>query len=314
MNRRFLLAACLGASLCAGCANGFEWGRSDKYVKPTIAVMKFENRAPFVFKWNLGSGMRDVLVDRLVATGRYHVIERGEIGSVMSELKFQQSGATRTHARAELGRGKNVRYLIKGTITDFGHVASSSGFADLDLLGVFGSSARAVMGLTLYVVDVETFEIIASESISESVRAGDIDIRAKYRNVAFGGSVFHRTPLGRATARVIDRAVRRISGTIARRPWVPRLADVSPEAGYVTINGGVDRNVRTGAEFEVLEPGRPVVDPESGDVLGREASKVLGRVRISRVHDRYAVANIVGGRTGEFRIGQTCRAAPTGGQ
>jgi len=313
MNRRAMFTVAAACLLCAGCGNGFGWGRSNKYVKPTIAVMKFENRAPFALKWNLGSGMRDVLVDRLVATRRFHVIERGEIGSVMSELKFQQSGATRTQARAKPGRGKNVRYLIKGTITDFGHVTTTSAFADLDLLGVFRRSSRAVMGLTLYVVDVETFEIIASQSLCESVRASDVDVRAKYKKIAFGGSVFYQTPLGRATARVIDKAVRRICKTIASRPWVPRLADVRAQTGHVTINGGANRNVRTGDQFEVLQLGRPVIDPDSGDILGRQASKVLGRIRVRQVHDRYAIADIVDGQADGLHIGQTCRPAAGGG-
>jgi len=36
------------------------------YIKPGVAVMKFENRAQFDMHWDLGGGMRDILVDRLV--------------------------------------------------------------------------------------------------------------------------------------------------------------------------------------------------------------------------------------------------------
>ncbi len=62
--------------------------------------MEFENRANFPLGWNISDGMRDVLVDRLVATGRFSVIERPEINAVMAELRLQNSGATRKQRRA----------------------------------------------------------------------------------------------------------------------------------------------------------------------------------------------------------------------
>ena len=101
------------------------FGRNpDDYVKPTIAVMKFENRASFPLGWNLGGGMQEVLVDRLMETNRYHVVERQELDSVMNEIQFQQSGATRPQGKAATGRIKNCQFLIKGVVTDFGHVSS----------------------------------------------------------------------------------------------------------------------------------------------------------------------------------------------
>ena len=124
----YWLAAAAG--LCAGCANsGLPLGSSpEDFVKPSIAVMTFENRAGGARGLNVGDGMKDVLVDRLMATRRFRVIERPEISRVLQELQLQNSGITRAQRRAAMGRIKNVQYLIKGTITDFGHVSTHSGF------------------------------------------------------------------------------------------------------------------------------------------------------------------------------------------
>ncbi len=300
-----VLLVLAAASVFAGCGDGLP-GKAADYVKPTIAVMKFENRAPFPLRWNIGDGMRDILVDRLVATGRYHVVERPELDSVLGELRLQHSGITRKQRRAALGRIKNVRYLIKGTVTDFGHVSTSRGFLGLPNLNVIGGSNRAVMGITLYVVDVESGEIISSESIEKSVRASDTTVKAAYRNVSLGGSTFYRTPLGRATANVIDKAVRRITATIAARPWTPKIALVQ-DGETVIINGGRDRGVRTGGIYEVFEIGSPIIDPDTGDQLGHQPGKTIGHVRISRVRPRYSRADIVLGQAGDFKVGQQCR-------
>jgi curli biogenesis system outer membrane secretion channel CsgG len=307
--RRFRILIGLAAILAgAGCQSLGGSGRNpEDFVKPTIAVMKFENRASFSLGWNLGGGTQEVLVDRLMATGRYHVIERQELASVMGELKFQQSGATRPEGRASAGRLKNCQYLIKGVVTDFGHVSSKSGGAVFrDLGSLFGSSNQAVMGIIVYVVDVESGEVIASENITETVSAGDVSVEAAYKGVGFGGSAFYRTPLGKATSSVVDRAVKRITAAIAAQPWEPRVALVQAD-GTVIINGGRDRGVKTGAQFDVLEDGPPILDPISGDCIGRSTGKTVGRLVVHEVHPRYAVTTIVEGRAPDFQAGQACR-------
>jgi len=291
-----------------GCEAGLGHDASAEYVKPTVAVMKFENRAPFPLAWNLSDGMADMLVNRLMATKRYHVIERPELDSIVKELSLQQSGMTRVQNRAALGRIKNVEYLIKGTITDFGHVATNTGFFSTDNWNIFGGSKRAVMGMVLYVVEVESGEIICSESLEESVHASDLNVQAVYSGVAFGGSTFYRTPLGRATDRVIGKAVGKVTRSIANRPWQPKVAQVQPD-GTVILNGGKDRGVAVGDEYEILMAGEPIKDPDSGDVIGVKPGKPVGRVRICEVAGGYSVASFISGKASDVQIGYHCRKA-----
>lgn len=295
------------ALFASGCASNSPSDKANDYVKPTIAVMKFENRAPFPLSWDLGTGTRDVLVDRLVQTRRYHVIERPEIDSVLREIDFQHSGMTRPQEKARLGQIKNVQYLIKGTVTDFTHVSSSGGFLSTSSFGLFGGSNQAVMAITMYVVDVESGEIVVSETLQESVRASDMNVRAVYKDVAFGGSVFYKTPLGEATAKVIDKAVAQITDSIASRPWVPRIAHLNDD-GTVILNGGADRNLNVGDEFEIVQPGKPIIDPDNGDTLAPGAAKVIGRLRITDVQPRHATATPTATTT--LNIGQPCRKLP----
>jgi curli biogenesis system outer membrane secretion channel CsgG len=308
MKNLWMLSALAALLVGAGCEGNSGLGRNpDDFVKPTIAVMKFENRASFPLGWNLGGGMQEVLVDRLMATNRYHVIERQELASVIGEIKLQQSGATRSQGRAATGRLKNCQYLIKGVVTDFGHVSSKNGGAAFrDMGSIFGGSSRAVMGIILYVVDVESGEVIASENITESVSTSDVSVDTAYKGIGFGGSAFYRTPLGKATSKVVDRAVKRITAAIAAQPWEPRIALVQAD-GSVVINGGRDRSVKSGAQFDVMEDGPPILDPTSGDVIGHSAGKEVGRIVVSEVRDRYSVATIVEGRAADFQAGQPCR-------
>ena len=291
--------------LAAGCDAA--WGRRRDTVKPTVAVMKFENRAPFPMNWDLGGGMQEILVHELMETERFQVVERAELGHVLAEQRLQASGATRPQGRADVGRIKNCQYLIKGTVTDFGHVASDAGAFSGLFWNIFGGSDRAVMGVILYVVDVESGEIVASESIEKTVRAGDASVQATYGQVAFGGSTFRQTPLGRATADVVETAVDRISDAVADRPWRPLIAQVASD-GTVVLNGGTNHGLQQGAEFTVVEAGKPILDPASGDLLGRGPGRQVGRVIVHEIHDGWARATIVVGTKEAFRPGQHCLA------
>jgi len=305
-----IVALFVALGVCAGCGDrlGLHGRNPDDYVKPTIAVMKFENRAGFPLNWSLGDGMQEILVDRLLATGRYHVVERQELGAIMDELKFQQGGATRPQGKVATGRIRNCRYLIKGAVTDFGHVSASTGALSAWNWDFFGGSNRAVMGIVLYVVDVESGEIIASENIEESVSARDLSVKAAYEGISFGGSVFYQTPLGRATKKVVERAINRITTAIASQPWEPQIALVQ-EDGSVIVNGGRDRGVKSGAEFEVLDAGKTILDPATGDAIGQSAGRSVGRLIVHDVKDRYSTATIVVGRAADFKPGQACRAS-----
>ena len=262
--KRCLTVASLAALAAGGCAT--KPPDPALFVQPTVAVMKFENRAAFPLRWKLGDGMADILVDRLMATRRFHVIERPELGSVLGELRLQHSGATRRQRKAAPGRLKNVQYLIKGTVTDFGHVSTTSGWLKARSWGFSGSHARAIVGMTFSVVDVESGEILSSQRLEGSVNAESVAVKGRYQDVAMGGSVFYQTPLGRATARVMDDAVRKITEAIASRRWQPKIAVLNDD-GTVLLNGGADRKVAVGGQYDVLETGQAIADPDTGDMV-----------------------------------------------
>ena len=121
-----------------------------------------------------------------------------------------------------------------------------------------------------------------------------------------GGSVFYQTPLGRATARVMDDAVRKITEAIASRRWQPKIAALNDD-GTVLLNGGMNRKVAVGRQYDVLEIGQAIVDPDTGDLLGRKEDTILGRLRVVEVRARYSVAEVVSGDPERLRVGLSCR-------
>jgi curli biogenesis system outer membrane secretion channel CsgG len=246
--------------------------------------------------WNVGSGLADVLTDELIKTDRFCVLERVELGQVLGELKVQEGKLTRPEGKAAAGRLKNVEYFVKGRVTDFGQVSSNQGWAMLDWANVFGQRFQ--------VIEVESGRIVLSRTIERTARADQGTAGATYKNVTFGGGAFYQTPLGRVTADATREAVLQIVQAIASQPWRPRIALVQGE--QIIVNGGQDRGVRKGDVYKVVEHGKTITDPDTGDNLAQLPGRQLGQVEITVVNDRYSEAKSLTQST--YQVGQLLEA------
>ena len=289
-------------STVTGCHNvTYSPKQEAQYLKPTVAVMSFQNLAPAHMKWNLGDALADQLIDRLLNTKRYVVLERAQLNTVLKELNRSQDSRFRVLGQPQQGQLKHVRYLVKGTITDFGHIETVEGIWKLFDWGLLGSSSKAIVAANLYVMDLQSGQIIASKSVEAQIRDKKEKEQVQYQGMAFGSYTFYHTPLGRATNKMLDEAVAEIAKSIAEQPFQPKIASILNDC--VVINGGRDRRIKEGYEYEVRPEAQVVVDPDSGDILGHIAGEKIGRLRVSQVTQSYSVAEVMEG--GNFQPGQT---------
>ncbi len=270
-----------------------------KYEKPRVAILEFDNKASLTRQWNLSNGMRDLLVDALVKTNRYTVLTRKDLDVVLSELDIQQNSAFRKEGKLQQGKLKNLQYLVKGAVTDFSHIGGGALRVIGSKLGIGGSGDVAVVSVTIYVIEVESGEIVASRSMEGRASAGSVGFNATYKNVGFGGKAFFRTPLGKATQEVMEECLIEIGKAIATKEWHPSVVKV--DGSRTIISGGLDRQIVVGSEWTVYTEGEQLVDPKTGDVLGREPGVLSGRIQVTEVQGKYSVAEIL---DGDFQTGQ----------
>ena len=272
-----------------------------RYIKPTVAVMGFENRAPVHTKWQLGDGLADQLIGRLIQTRRYVVLERDQLRAVMEELKRSKSKHFRQEGKPQQGQLKHVRYLVKGTITDFGHVETTEGFWRIFDWGLLGTSSYSLVAATVYVIDVQSGEVIASSTVEAKVRDKKDAEKVEIDGMAFGGYTFYQTSLGRATSKMLDKAVKEIAQVIAERPFQPKIASIN--SGQIILTGGQNRRIKIGNEYVVRPMSEQVIDPDTGDLLGHITGEKVGRVKVVQTTEKYSIAIILEGD--QFRPGQT---------
>ncbi|MBU1189351.1 MAG: CsgG/HfaB family protein [Gammaproteobacteria bacterium] len=129
--------------------------------KARIAVARFENKSADSNNWynsSIGDGMADMLTTALVNSGRYIVLERQTLDSVLSEQDLGASGRIKQGTEAVIGEVEGAELLIVAAVTEFMDNSSGSrggvgGFGGGILGAIAGGSRSAHMAIDLRVVD-----------------------------------------------------------------------------------------------------------------------------------------------------------------
>src|SRR5438309_9426970 len=100
---------------------------SPAQTKKRVAVMNFDYatvqssvQAIFGANQDVGKGIADLLVDKLVADGTYSVIERKALDKILAEQNFSNSDRADANSAARLGKILGVDAIVIGSITQFG--------------------------------------------------------------------------------------------------------------------------------------------------------------------------------------------------
>ncbi len=279
--------------------------------KKRVAVMDFDYAtvhssvaALFGSDVDVGRGIADLMVTRLVNDGVYSVIERKALDKILHEQNFSNSDRANPDTAAKIGRVLGVEAIIVGSITQFGRDDKSLGVgggAIGGLTGRFGlggvgkRQAKAVVGINARMVNTDTGEILAvAEGKGESKRSGISLLGAGGGGGGAGGGAvdmsshnFADTILGEAVGQAVTDVAKQLDGKASSLPTVALqisglVADVS--GNTLILNVGSKAGVKVGDHLSVFRQGRQIKDPATGKVLKTVVTKV-GDVTISEVDE-----------------------------
>ncbi|HEY3835031.1 MAG TPA: CsgG/HfaB family protein [Bryobacteraceae bacterium] len=301
--------------------------------KKRIAIMNFDFSAVqtdvysiFGNRQDVGQGIADLLVDRLVTDGRYSVIERKALDKIIAEQNFSNSDRADPNSAAKLGRLLGVDAIVIGSITQFGRddkTTSVGGGALGGLAGRYGiggvgkRQAKAVVRINARLINTDTGEILAvAEGHGESQRSGTSllgsggsAINAGGGNVDMGSRNFADTILGDAVGQAVTGVANRLENEASKLPGhvvsvSGLVADV--DGTTLTLNVGSRSGLKIGDMLQVSHPGREIRDPATGKVLRRVDSS-LGHVSITQVDEGSSVGTYTG--AGKVQVGDTVKNA-----
>jgi curli biogenesis system outer membrane secretion channel CsgG len=295
--------------------------------KKRVAVLNFEYgtvksnaQAIFGTDQDVGKGISDMLVQKLVEDGKYSVIERNALDKVLGEQNFSNSDRADASTAAKIGRILGVDAIIIGSITQFGrddqHTnVGAGGFGGygsrLGIGGVGTHKAKAVVGITARLVNTSTGEILAAVTgTGESSRSGTSLIGAGAGGGSGGGagldmgsSNFGQTILGEAVKAAVGDAATQLDSKAANLPTVKvsvsgLVADVS--GNTLIINVGSKTGLKVGDTLDISRQVRTVKDPATGKVL-KSINDKIGSGTVTQIDQDSATVTYDG--SGPAKVG-----------
>jgi curli biogenesis system outer membrane secretion channel CsgG len=276
------------------------------------ATVKSQVAAIWGTDQDVGKGISDLIVEKLVMTGKYSVIERKALDKVLGEQNFSNSDRADSNSAAKIGRILGVDAIITGSITQFGRDDKSTGVgggAMSSVTGRFGlggvrhNEAKAVVGISARMINTDTAEIIAvAKGVGESTRKGTSLIGAGGGDISAGagGGVasknFGSTILGEAVNAAVDQLCAQFDSEAAQLPTKAVVIDglVADATGNtLVLNVGSRIGIKVGDRLDVRRKIKDVRDPATGRIL-RSITDKVGEVVITDVDEQSAVGQFTG--------------------
>ena len=260
----------------------------------SITVTRFDNKANWSGRWNLGDGFKEIMTNALHESGWFIVLGDKEMRSeAMQEQDFAASGRAAGGKKApKIARMTPAQLLVKGAITHVQHgTLGGGGGISIRGISVGGSKSKAEVNITIYLVDSETGQVKASTKvIGKSHRKG---VRLGYSRGGFGGGgrLYKNDNMGKACEDAVAQAVDFLIKQLEDIPWEGTV--LLAKNDNIVINRGSREGVRVGTVF-VVGGIEELVDEDTGEVLDSEMTRV-GTLEVTKVKEKIAYCKAIEG-------------------
>lgn len=252
-------------SVIASMAVTTAFAEGGKSIKRKVAIGRFSNETQYAkgaFYDKENDPMRkqamDILSAKLVATGKFILLERDDLETVMKEAEGQG------------GMNKiNADYMILGSITQFGRKTEGNS-------KLFSSQKSQIVeaGVSIRLVEVASGLIIYSGE-----GKGCAEETTK-KVLGMGGSAgYDATLADKAITSAIGQLVENIVNKCMDKAWRGYLLSI--DDGMYIISGGKSQGIATGDRFFVYTKGKTVTNPQTGLKIELPGKKV-GTLTVSQ--------------------------------
>lgn len=228
-------------------------------LKKKVAIGRFSNETQyakgiFYDKENdpMGKQALDILSAKLASSGKFLLLERSDLASLLEEC--QKGGGGTSTIGAD--------YMIIGSITEYGRKNTGKN-------GVFSSQKTQTVeaAVAIRLVDVATGLIIYSDEAK-----GAAELTTKTTMGVGGQASFDATLSDKAISEAIGQLVENIINKCSDNPW--RTFFLSYDNDGVLIAGGNSQGIKEGMTFSVMTKGKKVKNPQTGIMITLPGKKV----------------------------------------
>ncbi len=272
---------------------------SPVFAKSKIAVMDFDNKSQYG-GYRVGQGASDMLATGLVKTGKYTVLERDKLGSVLKEQDLGQSGRIDPATAVKIGKILGVAYIVTGAVTEYGQSGGGGGGGGINI-GRQGYHAA----VDVRVVNATTGEIVFADTAEHSESSTNV------RVFGFGGGEsFNEKKASEVMRTALDKVVAKMSFTEEAKEGSAKAAGAEAmvadiDGKTVTLNQGKEAGFKVGQKVNIARKDKEIKDPETGQVI-KVKFKSVGAIEITKVEANYAEGKVVSGEG--FTVGDMAKS------
>lgn len=220
--------------------------------------------------------VKNILVAELSKTGRFNILKRSELNSILEELAFSKTYSLNDIVAKQ--KFLNADYIITGDVIKY----------EINTLGsktLFSNSKeqQAQATIELEVIDILNGKVWSK--IGKGVASYAYDVNLDLGNYGSYGGLEQEA----FTAAVFD-GVEKIIKEMDKYPWTAII--IKKNGKNIIINSGLDDNLNLGTNLNVYKQGEPVM--YRGELLGYEETIVGTAVVKSYLGENAAVLEYKG--------------------
>lgn len=237
--------------------------------QPRVAVIELQDATTQNYRWRGGTtatAVTDMLVNELTRVGRFSVVERTQLASLLQEHKLAITGVLDPKTAAQFGRILGIDALILGSVT---HAAVSERKVGVGAASV--KRAYAELWLDVRLVSAKTAEIVVA--ITEQGDANSFAGQARTKEV--GDAVLENDNEASLMFHAAREAVQRVAKAFAEKAeriemvapaaWqaglVRRADKVFVQNGFVFVDAGVVKGVQVGERLDIVRIDKSISIP-----------------------------------------------------
>jgi len=263
-----------------------------RFLKRKVAIVRFSNetqyaKGAFYDKDNdpMGKQASDILATKLVASGKFLLLERQDSDKLDEEIKLNAG---------KVYRKIGADYLIIGSVTEYGR----KNVGDVNLLS--RSKTQVVEAtVSLRLVDVSTGEIVYSEEAKGESETTNKTVLGLGERTGYDATLDDK-----AISAAISKLVENIINNCMDRPWKSYFLSYDDKG--IIISGGKNQGLRIGDEYFVVKRGSSVENPQTGMMMELPGQKV-GKVKVTYMggateQSEFSLVNFISGDIDRTKI------------
>lgn len=136
------------------------------YDYPNLAVLPYANKAAVSQELSLADAslVSEFVIEKLLDSERFNVVERDMLMSMMQEYNFNMSGMVNPATAPQIGQLLGAQFFVAGSVTGLSTKVSGASYGNSFGTGAGMNLNTVIANVTLRIIDAETGRIVLAVS------------------------------------------------------------------------------------------------------------------------------------------------------